>query len=162
MTVDWILVYMFIERGVLCKVDILRQRNKGESPCDEDMKDEDEYIMKQLIRNVGCIPTYLERFANERELHHTTLMCTNTTDYQKVRHEFRKAVESSEKQNSNYKQPCKKMITSMAVRDERLQNNMEILQLTISYHQSLYRQIKNTEAYSSETLLGQVGGFVGM
>ena len=63
--------------------------------------------------------------------------------------------------NSTYKQPCREMITSVSIRDDTFQNNTGIMKIKFAYHQSLYRVILITKAYSAETLLAQVGGFVG-
>ena len=50
----------------------------------------------------------------------------------------------------------------MTTRDEMIDNDTGVLKFTFQYHQKKYREIKNSKAYSSETLLGQVGGFVGI
>ena len=125
------------------------------------MKDEDEYIMKQFITIVGCIPTYMETFANKREFHHTKRMCKNTTDYHELELQLWDFAKSLEMNNSTYKRPCSQMITSVAIRDDTFQNNTGMIKIKFAYHQSLYRVIANTKAYSFETLLGQVGGFIG-
>ena len=37
----------------------------------------------------------------------------------------------------------------------------DILRLEIAYNVNSYKEIANTEAYTAEMLLGQIGGFVG-
>ena len=143
-------------------VDILRRRSKGKNPCDQDMKDEDEYILDKVMRNVGCIPTFWAKFAEGIKLNQTIRMCNSTADYQKTRSQLKRIVYSFDTENSMYKHPCTEMMTATTSTDAIREDNPGTFEIRISYRELLYREIINNKAYSSETLLSQVGGLVGM
>ena len=128
------------------------------------MKNEDEYIISQTIKDIGCIPTFWEKFTKRSEIHQTTRRCKSATDYQKAVHQISDAFKTIGEKDSIYKKPCTKMLISLTARDG-LKNFRVMpgrLLLRFYYTQNLYREIINSQAYTSETLLGQVGGFVGM
>ena len=58
--------------------------------------------------------------------------------------------------------PCTFMMTSIATRDNLDFNQPGHFRIDFEYRRHYYREIQNTKAYTSETLLGQIGGFVGM
>lgn len=146
------------------QVDILRERDNSKAPCDKGMKNEDEYIINQSITNIGCIPTFWEKFTNSNEIHQTTRMCNTTTDYQNAVHQITDAFKSIGEKGSIYKKSCTTMLTSVTTRKgiKDLRVIPGKIQLKFYYTQNLYREIINSQAYTSETLLGQVGGFVGI
>ena len=144
------------------QVDVLRKRNKGTSHCDENMQDEDEYIMKYIIKKVGCIPTFWEKLARGMEPKRMSRICKTNYSYQIIDHQLDYILKRLEKNDSIYKQPCTDMIVSITTKDVKNSYGQTRIWLHFDYHQHLYRKIVNTRAYSSETLLGQVGGFVGM
>ena len=61
-----------------------------------------------------------------------------------------------------YKSPCTMMMISITTSEDTDDIGEGNLELTLQYHQNIYREILNTRAYTSETFLGQVGGLVGM
>ena len=145
------------------KVDILRERAKGETPCDQNMKDEDEYIINQSIKNIGCVPTFWEKVKNRTENHQTIRMCKSTTDYRKAARHGYGTFKTIGELDSMYKNPCTVMLTSITTRDEQKSSDptQGLFKLRFHYNQNLYREIINSQAYTSEALLGQVGGIVG-
>ena len=158
------------------QVDLLRKRENSKMPCDKNMKDEDEYILKQIILNVGCIPTYWENFAHNVGLNQTTRVCTSRIDYNTSKHQYWNALRNLNSAYNIYKQPCTEMVTLVTARDET--SNIKeyylyghdkndnasggVLHLQFNYQQNMYREIINSKAYTGESLLGQVGGFVGI
>ena len=144
------------------QVDILRQRDDGKFPCDPTIENEDDYKLEQVIIKVGCIPTFWEQFAGKIGLQQTLPKCKNTTDYFKAWDQLWGSLTSYKTNDANNKSPCTTMMTSITTRDATNSIAEGSLQLKLEYHHSLYREILNTRAYTSETLLGQVGGFVGM
>ena len=158
------------------QVDILRKRENSRMPCDKDMKNEDEFILQQIIRNVGCIPIYWENFAANLGLNHTTRICNSTNDYNTTNHQMSNALQNLDSPYTTNRQPCTDMVALVTAKDEtgnekdcpffhslyRKDNTSGVLHLQFNYQQNLYREIINTQAYTGESLLGQVGGFVGM
>ena len=144
------------------QVDILRKRENSKIPCDKHMKDEDAYILRQIMINSGCIPTYWEQFAGSIELNKTTSMCKSRNDYKKIANQIWKALDRLAKMDSIYNQPCTEMIVSVTTKENEYLSKPGRLELRFVYPHYLYREITHTRAYTSETLLGQIGGFVGM
>ena len=144
------------------QVDVLRKRADGKIPCDQDMQDEDEYRIQQMIKNVGCIPTYWRQLAERMGLNQTNPICKTAIDYGKVETQLRNIQANITTLDSTNKLHCTMMTALVAARDEPQFAVPGILELTFLYHGATYRETKNTRAYTAETLLGQIGGFVGM
>ena len=148
------------------QVEVVKKREKGKIPCDPNLEHEDKYMLRQIIQNVGCLPTYWEKLVRGYRLNQTNRICKTVAEYKRAVHQYLDAIESFEINDSSYKKPCTVMMTSITTRETRSQNLLKTfsgkLFLYFSYHQNVYREIVNTKAYTSETLLAQVGGFVGM
>ena len=56
------------------QVDILRKRANSKITCDEQITNEDEYILEQLMINAGCIPTFWAKYAIRIGLNQTVRM----------------------------------------------------------------------------------------
>ena len=144
------------------QVDILRKRETSKIPCDQNLKEEDKYILRQMILNIGCIPRFWEKFAKIVTLNQSTRICENAADYQRAKHQYDVAFDSLQTNDPIYKKPCTIMIAPTATGEDTVRTLKGYLRLTFWYHLDTYRKIQNIRAYTSETLLGQVGGFVGM
>ena len=156
-----------LENGIVRKiyigqVDVLRKRASGKIPCDQHMQHEDEYRIDQVIKSTGCIPTFWEPFAVRIGLNQTTPMCKNVMEYNKVAKRINNILTNFDPNFGIYKTPCTMMMISTTTSDEPDWIVQGVLAFEIVYKQHLYREILNTEAYTSETLLGQFGGFVGI
>ena len=158
------------------QVDILRKRENSNMACEKVMKDEDEYISRQIILNAGCIPTHWENFAGNVGLNRTTRMCKSRTDYNSTNSQYWNTLKSFDSVHDTKRQPCTEMVALVTAKDETdnikdcpfffylysRDNTSGILYLQFNYLQDVYREIINTKAYTGESLLGQVGGFVGI
>ena len=156
-----------LENGIVRKiyvgqVDVLRKRAKGKIPCDQYMQHEDQYRMDQVIKITGCIPTFWKPFSERTGLNQTTPMCRNVSKYNKVAKQIHNILTNFDTTYGIYKSPCSMMMISITTSDESDWITPGVLAIELVYKQNLYREILNTEAYTSETLLGQFGGFVGM
>ena len=158
------------------QVDILRKRENSKMTCDKELEDEDEYILKHIILNAGCIPTHWENFAGNVGLNQTTRICESRTDYNSTNYQYWNTLQILDSPHSTKKQPCTEMVTLVTAKDETdnikdcpfyfflysRHNTSGVLYLQFNYLQDVYREIINTKAYTGESLLGQVGGFVGI
>ena len=131
-------------------------------PCDPYMDNEDEYRIQQIIKSVGCIPTYWRQFAESMGLNQTNHICKTAMDYGKVETQLANIQADITALDITHKLHCTRMVASVIAKDEHQIAAPGILELLFAYHVTSYQEIKNTRAYTSETLLGQVGGFVGM
>ena len=159
------------------QVEILRKRENSKITCDQRITNEDEYLLEQLMINVGCIPTFWMSFGQRIGLNQTVRRCNGKNDYENIRDRLEDAKKGFLENESTYENPCTLMIISIRARDgtkmsrqgsTHLLSNLlgstklKVLNLQFRYYQDLYREIINYQAYTGETLLGQVGGFVGI
>ena len=143
------------------QVDILQKRETSKIPCDKNLKEEDKYILQQVISNVGCVPTFWQKFADTISINRTTRICETTADYFGVRRQLAFAFHGFDTDEVIYKKPCTVMMAPTTT-EEVMAKKKGRIRFIFWYHLISYREIKNIRAYTSETLLGQVGGFVGI
>ena len=153
---------VFFRKIYIGQVDVLRKRAKGKIPCDQHMQDEDAYRIDQVIKRTGCIPIFWESNAVRSGLNQTYPACINVMEYHKVARQIHNIMTNFDTNDGIYKSPCTMMMISTTTSDEPDWIQTGELGFEFVYKQHLYREILNTEAYTSETLLGQFGGFVGM
>ena len=155
------------------QIDVLLRREESNIPCNKSLTDEDGYIFSLVLQKVGCIPTFWRQYEEKFEGNKALIGCRSSEDYRKFADEYEKVVKSLDSNNRLYIQPCTQMMVSTTTRDEkgycftgsfwtgRRDVSNSTLEFEVHYNEHLYREVKNTKAYTSETLLGQIGGFVG-
>ena len=140
-------------------VEVFQKRESSNVPCNGSLVDEDRYILNLVMSKVGCIPTYWEKLANESSLGNTLPNCNSTRQYSDISG-LRKSIMFTNTMNKMYVQPCTEM--RIQVDTVKVKPLEEIFGLQFYYTQEKYTQITNKKAYTGETLLGQIGGFVGV
>ena len=145
-------------------VDLLRKREKATTPCNASLSDEDGIWRDRVIDEVGCVPQFWSRFVINSSLDYNITECTQK-QYRKFDHVYH-PLNNFENGSKLYTMPCTQM-TSTVISDVqttgRSWNNRQPSTISIAflYAAELYKEIKNNEAYNSETLCSQIGGFVG-
>ena len=142
-------------------VTVLRRREDGRDPCNGNLKDEDTYILRLIIKQIGCIPTFWEHLVENNSLNDVTEKCTRHEQYLRLWKFYTKIALSFNALDSLYMQPCTQSKMSIISREYE-QSQPNIIQLKIAYLENTYTEITTTRAYTLETLLAQAGGFVGM
>ena len=145
------------------EVEVLRRRDKPKAPCNANLLDEESFIIDMITRNVGCVPTYWEHHAAAKMSSNTTFeRCTSHEEYHKIQeqagHMYWNYLKNGK--GSLYLLPCTEMKVSTFTTEFPVPSS-DILRLEIVYNVNSYKEIANTEAYTAEMLLGQIGGFVG-
>ena len=140
-------------------IEVLRQRKDSNIPCNENLIDEDGYILKRVVTEQGCIPTFWERFVEDIKLPATLPKCNSSKQYGDFGSKFLYLLNRMDTIDSPYTQPCTQMTLSVTIRD--IEPEQGHLKLYVLYNQDVYKEIVNSKAYTTETLLGQIGGFVG-
>ena len=140
-------------------VEVFQKRESSNVPCNGSLVDEDRYILNLVMSKVGCIPTYWEKLANESSLGNTLPNCNSTKQYSDISG-LRKSMMYTNTMNKMYVQPCIEM--RIQVDTVKVKPLEPIFALQFHYTQEKYTQITNKKAYTGETLLGQIGGFVGV
>ena len=146
------------------QVEILHKRPSANDRCDPELKDEDTMIRKEIIKLVGCIPTYWSRFAVlDKTLKHFS-RCETKEQLQKFSMflpHFKKGNRFAEKTQHLYSPPCQETRTvGRAVRNAFASG--PVLIQDIIYITDVYKFITNNHAFSGYDLWSQIGGFVGI
>ena len=157
------------------KVEILRKRHDSKTRCDEGLLDEVKFTRDMAIKNVGCIPAYWQTFAGDMT---QELPKCKKSQYRTLYKQYL----FGPKLGWRYTKPCSAMTMSVIRREyipitgkistlgkvlnssidnARIEKYKSDLKLAFKYGQDEYKEIINKRAYTVETLLGQVGGFVG-
>ena len=141
-------------------IEVLRQRKDSNMECNENLVDEDGYILKRIMSEAGCIPTFWEKFVDDIKLTLPLPKCKTLNQYRHFSYQFLTLLNKMDTIESLYTQPCTQMTISVTIRD--VEPEQGHLTLYVLYNQDVYKEIVNSKAYTTETLLGQIGGFVGM
>ena len=161
------------------KVEILRRRHDSKVRCDEGLLDETKISRETVMKKVGCIPAYWQTFAGDIT---PEMPKCKQSQYRTIYNNYLIAWYNIKLYETQYIQPCSTMSMSVILRDKlsvfdrralmtkglnsskenaTIQKYKSNLKLVFKYGQDEYKEIINKRAYTVETLLGQVGGFVG-
>ena len=144
------------------EIEVLRRREKSEIPCNASLTDEDSYIMRKLAIDMGCIPTYWEKFKDKLNFPGSLSRCNNRRQYSKFRKASLKITNSFSSMKESYIEPCSQMKIAVATKSLKKEKVYEgEIRLYFLYLDDSYKEVVNLKAYTAETLLGQVGGYVG-
>ena len=148
-------------------VEVLRRRENSKIPCNESLINEDAMILQTIMERIGCIPTFWEHSAKNKSLNRTIEKCKSHKQYRalwelynKVHNKALSKDSGIDSTNRLYLEPCTEMKLSTIARKYDT-TYPDVLQLNFVYLENTYKEISNQRAYTFETLLGQVGGFVG-
>ena len=139
-------------------VEVLRKRHDSKIRCDESLLDETKLIRNMIMRKVGCIPAYWQIFAGNLP---QKLPKCKKDQYQQIFKKYLSKWEFSNPLGSMYTQPCQTMTLSAIHREKNIEMAKSVFEVVFRYDQKYYKAIINKRAYTSGSLLGQVGGYVG-
>ena len=140
------------------RVEVLRKRHDGKIRCDENLLDETKLVRNMIMRKVGCIPAYWQIFAGD--LSQKLPKCIKN-QYEKIFMKYLSKWTFSNPLESMYTQPCLTMTLSAIHREGNIEKVKSVFEFVFRYDQKYYKAIINKRAYTSGSLLGQVGGYVG-
>ena len=141
------------------EVEVLRGRRDSNIPCNDSLTNEDAYVLGLIMKKFKCAPEYYRRLASPFNMIEGFEKCT-VSQYIDVSKMYRNIIDGFSKSNSLYMHPCQRMKILVTKTKNDLVNSDEG-EIYIKYEQDTYREIVNTKASSFETLVGQVGGYVG-
>ena len=144
------------------QVDVVKRRNKLSEKCNPDWKNHDQFILNEIIREVGCQPFYLPPIPNHR-------ICKTKKEH----HAFDFITRAIKNQTHPHIKPCKKIekifYDSEWTYEEK---DMETIipaeemetpfYLQLVFQGNTYKIIEHVKDYTFQTLIGTVGGYVGM
>ena len=155
-------------------VRIVRRRHNSNVPCNDNLLDEDGYIMKLVMIKSKCIPKFWEQKANQYGLTKILPNCNiSNKGYMGIAENTKQILQDIRNLNFEYGS-CTEMKIKI-VSDEIDQHcnswewffneNLAIeLYYTDDFYTDIvykYTEVVYTQAYTIETLFGSVGGYVG-
>ena len=63
---DKTLVHRMSYNVAIVQVDVVKKRDKLREKCNMDWKNHDQFILKEIIQEVGCQPFYLQKFGSHK------------------------------------------------------------------------------------------------
>ena len=139
---------MVFERS---KMDILQRRNKRKSPCVEDWKNHDQYVMQQIISKAGCRPPHwdLKNYP----------LCQSQEEMKRVlaplkKHEY-----------LEYTPPCRSVTNlpfSYQEIDEDVERDPAYFVISMAGGDPTFKSVEQIKEYSGQTLVGNIGGYLGL
>ena len=153
-------------------VEFSRRRDKSNSPCLEvERYDLDTILEKQILSSIGCRPFYLERIKKYPP-------CTSQAKMKKV---FKNSMKLLTNENVLESVPPSCVdIEKVVIQDDviendndeeigwfenmkdHIHNNSVWFRVSVIYEKQTYREIRQVRAYSVQSLVGNVGGYIGL
>ena len=156
---------MFTMKVEIRNTMVVKRRQKYSLPCNERWKLDDDLIYKRMYSKAGCKPSY-----SKRQGPGNLKNCTNKHEM-KLLYNYMLAVKSS----PDHPPPCQEIEKIIFSYDEfrwlvddwileiNEQNDTQnMFELLVNFNDGTYMEIQNTKSYDTWTLLGNVGGYVGL
>ena len=142
-------------------ISVLRKRENAVNPCNGSLLNEDKKWRDHVIESVGCIPEYWRIFyTNLSEQKH--IKSCNPKQYESKFGSRSYLRETLKIFTSRYKTPCTEVRKSVSSNTFTTGDpDEDFVGIRFAYRDSKYMEIMNVKDYTGETLLSQVGGFIG-
>ena len=146
----------------ISSVEVLRGREGSNAPCNKSLTNEDAFRLNYIIEKSKCVPVYWRKVASLLKIGQSLPTCTGK-QYREVHTLYTRSIMN--KKHGFYRPPCETMKISATKWENEAtyvsDNVSEIVAFAVIYFQDSYKEIVNHRGYTLETLMGQVGGFVG-
>ena len=146
-------------------VDVLRKRSDSLHPCNQSLLNDDMQYIKTAVQQIGCIPTYWERFAKNVSNDHLKFpRCSKKEQYSSLFNYFLPEEDISNV-TSRYTQPCDYLTTEVLFRTEvrdKTYQYTDKLRFEVKYHTEIYKEAINKQACTLGNLWSSIGGFIGI
>ena len=140
-------------------VEVLTKRANGKIPCNETSVNEDEVAREIIMKSVRCIPAFWMQFVSNSIIDKMLPPC-NQDQYFKISQ--LEGLSLNFLPHAGYLESCTRMTTPVEyAANMGKTRNSSVVNLRFVYSSQWYKEIINNKAYTSGTLCGQVGGFVG-
>ena len=129
-------------------MEVIRRRDKLDSRCNENWRNQDEDDLNNILKKIGCNPKYWNMRSN-------LPYCSNHTQYQSAIRELQLMSESIP--------PCKRIekLTQMTYEiDESQYYNGDHNRLMLRFffnRDTVYKEIRLVRAFSLQSLIGNAG-----
>ena len=155
----------------ITSLKIIKKRSKPDDPCDEELEDDDQKWIRQVSKNIGCVPIYWIKQSDIVTNSSKVAPCASYEEYQEANVASRDGKINITRQ---YHPPCQGLVhlsystAGNALLEGILQNKVNNLKkndqimLRIQYKLSNYEEVRNGRAFNEYDLFTQVGGAIGL
>ena len=137
-------------------VIVLRRRENGKQKCNATLFDEDQKWREEVVHQIGCIPLFWISF-----FENLTINGNCTEDQLKLYENYGNNPYLYKNISKLYLNPCDEMQSRVQIDRKWYHSNKNLMKLNFKFASTRYLEILNYKAYSGESLLGQVGGYIG-
>ena len=134
-------------------VSILRRRENSKSPCDMNLKNDDDMFRNMVIKQVGCAPSYWKSLLS---VPNSTKICATSDEMFAIYH----YLTNKDQIMSLYDQPCNYM--KISVETVQQPNFLRYMLFHLVYTSEHYEEYLNSREFGYESLGAGVGGYVGI
>ena len=134
-------------------MEVIRYRNKRAQRCKEGFPDYDDDTFQEILTTVGCRPPYTKSKPN-------LTMCTNSEQLKKIVNLQMQLWAGDDFRHL----PCngvEKLITGITESDEE-ETKDPYFTIALKIKDLTYKEIQMKKAYAISTLVGNIGGFIGL
>ena len=148
---------------------VLNRRNKRSEPCNPEWKSDDELSIQSMLKDATCTPPYI-KLRN----HSNYPRCTTRED---LEHFHRLAMMATMK-NQQRPPPCRQIEKATfgfeefdwlvdnwifgSDDDDKQNATKAMFEILFEFPDATYMEIDQTKAYETQTLIGNIGGYIGM
>ena len=132
-------------------VDVIRRRSTYQIPCNTEWKKDDEFILRSIIESVGCKPSHWILDGDYPICNNMTAMKrANILKWDLPDLAFLKSLPI----------PCEQ-VQAIAVTPQ-LTKSPDLPVLVLAFKSANYKEIHHVRAFDFESLVGNMGGYVGL
>ena len=136
---------------------ILRKRHDSNKPCNNEIENQDQNYLLGVSKSIGCIPPYWKNvIVNPPEM----MECSTQKQLKEAYH----FTQNLRQILPSYGTPCLDIFDSVSYNwiKATLNNDNKLSNITMTYKQKYYEEIKYGKDFTLESFISNVGGFIGM
>ena len=141
---------------------VLKRRNKGAKPCNENWKHDDDTTNNAIVNSIGCNPSYYKRKINNLPY------CTTKEQMRQI---YERSIDV--KTSNPHPPPCQhieKIIYTLKefhwLVDSWINDGTDkedkIFEILIEFLDGTYMEIEQAKGYDGQSLVGNAGGYLGL
>ena len=141
----------------LAQHTILRKRHDSNKPCNIEIENQDQNYLLGVSKSIGCIPPYWKNVIVKLP----EIMECSTPKQLKEAYHF---TQNLRQILPSYGTPCWDVFDSVSYNwiKATLNNDNKLSNITMTYKQKYYEEIKYGKDFTLESFISNVGGFIGM
>ena len=135
------------------EMEVVYRRNKSQQRCKDGLPDYDYEIIQDVANSVGCKPPYVASYDN-----------LSVCSYQGQMRLFTEKIKNHFSEDNYMHLPCRgiERINYATKESDMKQTTPPYFVITYKNADLTYKEIRVKQAYTAQSLVGNVGGFIGL